>query len=147
MNALDLSKYIISKCYNDENPISNLQLQKILYFLYGHFYSHYSKSIFGDDFVAWRFGPVVKDVYFEFNKYISDPITENFDVDLSSEFNTEEVRFINNEIETLAHESTWELVKKSHSTSPWKETFCDGYGEGHTIPKYKINKYFFEQEL
>lgn len=28
--AMDLSKYIVSKCIEDGEPISNLQLQKIL---------------------------------------------------------------------------------------------------------------------
>ena len=30
-NALDIAKYIITKCNKDGFPISNLQLQKILY--------------------------------------------------------------------------------------------------------------------
>ena len=35
--ALDLSKYIISKCVRDGHPISNLQLQKILYYIQVYF--------------------------------------------------------------------------------------------------------------
>ena len=31
--AIDIAKYIIGKCTADNQPISNLQLQKILYFL------------------------------------------------------------------------------------------------------------------
>ena len=32
-SALDVSKYIVSKCTRDGHPISNLQLQKILYYV------------------------------------------------------------------------------------------------------------------
>ena len=32
-SALELSKYIVTKCINDGEPISNLQLQKILYYI------------------------------------------------------------------------------------------------------------------
>ena len=32
-SALELSKYIVTKCINDGKPISNLQLQKILYYI------------------------------------------------------------------------------------------------------------------
>ena len=32
-NAIDLSKYIVSKCVKDGHPVSNLQLQKILYYI------------------------------------------------------------------------------------------------------------------
>lgn len=31
--ALDMAKYIIDKCTKDRSPISNLQLQKILYYI------------------------------------------------------------------------------------------------------------------
>ena len=30
--VLELAKYIVVKCINDRHPISNLQLQKILYY-------------------------------------------------------------------------------------------------------------------
>ena len=32
-SALALSKYIVTKCIEDNCPISNLQLQKILYYI------------------------------------------------------------------------------------------------------------------
>ena len=32
-NAIDLARYIISKCSKEQCPISNLQLQKILYYI------------------------------------------------------------------------------------------------------------------
>ena len=35
--AMDLAKYIVSKCYYDGCPISNLQLQKILYYIQKEF--------------------------------------------------------------------------------------------------------------
>ena len=31
--AIDIAKYIINKCTIDQHPISNLQLQKILYYV------------------------------------------------------------------------------------------------------------------
>ena len=38
-NAIELSKYIVSKCVHDKCPISNLQLQKILYYIQKDFLS------------------------------------------------------------------------------------------------------------
>lgn len=32
-DALDVAKYIVNKCTSENRPITNLQLQKILYFL------------------------------------------------------------------------------------------------------------------
>ena len=36
-DAVELAKYIVSKCIKDEHPISNLQLQKILYYIQKRF--------------------------------------------------------------------------------------------------------------
>ena len=36
-SAVDLSKYIVYKCITDGRPISNMQLQKILYYIQREF--------------------------------------------------------------------------------------------------------------
>ena len=53
--ALDLSKYIISKCVRDGHPISNLQLQKILYYIQVYFLKH-DNIAFPDAIEAWTCG-------------------------------------------------------------------------------------------
>ena len=35
--AIDIAKYIVSYCSNKKQPISNLKLQKILYYAFGIF--------------------------------------------------------------------------------------------------------------
>lgn len=42
----------------ENNDISELQMHKILYFLYGGFLKHYNKEIFKPKFAAWQYGPV-----------------------------------------------------------------------------------------
>ena len=49
LSALDLSKYIITKCMNDRKPISNLQLQKILYYIQVEFLRERGIRAFSDD--------------------------------------------------------------------------------------------------
>ena len=43
-SALDLSRYIVSKCISDGHPITNLQLQKILYFIQRDYLEHGKKA-------------------------------------------------------------------------------------------------------
>lgn len=61
--AIELSKYIVSKCIDDGFPISNLQLQKILYYIQRDFL-RIGKPAFPDAIEAWQFGPVVPNVYY-----------------------------------------------------------------------------------
>lgn len=63
--AIDLANYIVDKCIEDNAPITNLQLQRILYFVQKDFLKR-GYQAFSDDIEAWRCGPVVPNVYFYF---------------------------------------------------------------------------------
>ena len=69
--AIDIAKYIINKSIDFNRPISNLQLQKILYYVQGE-YIKVTKGckLFDEDLEAWAYGPVVPEVYYEFNKLL-----------------------------------------------------------------------------
>ena len=64
--AGDVSKYIVEYAYNKNSSVSNLQLQKILYFLWIDFYKEYREYLFKDPFEAWALGPVIRNVYYDF---------------------------------------------------------------------------------
>lgn len=63
--AIDLAKYIISKCIDDDCPINNQTLQKILFYIQKDFLSR-DKYAFFDDIEAWGFGPVIPNVYYHY---------------------------------------------------------------------------------
>ena len=56
--ALEIAKYIISTCSKKNRPISNLKLQKLLYFAWIYYYTKTGNGLFHDDICAWQFGPV-----------------------------------------------------------------------------------------
>ena len=51
--ALDIAKYVITKCTKDKHPISNLQLQKILYYIQRELLQQ-GLAGFSDDMEAWQ---------------------------------------------------------------------------------------------
>ena len=63
MNALDVAKYVINYALENNSPISNLQLQKILYFLDGEYFSKKGEFLLDDEFAAYPLGPVHQRVY------------------------------------------------------------------------------------
>ena len=79
MKALEVAKYVVTKCKKDEYPISNLQLQKILYYIQHDFLKKNNKPLFDDDFEAWKFGPVVPSVYYEYSYLGALKIYEEYD--------------------------------------------------------------------
>lgn len=74
----DVSRCVVECSKVHGLSISNLRLQKLLYFLQGFRLvdSGGTVGLFKENIVAWKFGPVVKESYFLFNKYGRSPISD-----------------------------------------------------------------------
>lgn len=144
LKAQDLAKYIITKCTLDDNPISNLQLQKILYFVQGAFYYKLHHPIFDDSIRAWDYGPVIENVYNAYKKYGSSAI-HDIDIDFESTFNEENDpnaarELVDIVVECLRKLDPWELVKISHEEgTPWEKNYKMWWP---TIEETQIENYF-----
>ena len=119
--AIDIAKYIINKSIEFNRPISNLQLQKILYYVQGE-YIKVTKGckLFDEDLEAWAYGPVVPEVYYEFNKYSSSNITSKYDIGYLDKEIQEIIDPIIKEKSLL---SAWRLVEETHNETPWKISY------------------------
>ena len=76
--ASDIARYIVSYCFRKRKPVSNLKLQKMLYYMWIEYYKKTKKSLFNDDICAWQFGPVIPDIYYAFCVYAGRPITKEY---------------------------------------------------------------------
>lgn len=70
-NALTVAKYIIKRCNDTNRIISNLKLQKLLYFVQAEFLVTTTHACFPEEIEAWDFGPVVPEVYHRYKAYSS----------------------------------------------------------------------------
>lgn len=131
-SAMDLSKYIINKCTVDENPISNLQLQKILYYIQKEFIKNDSQA-FSDSIEAWQFGPVVPNSYYNFCGFGSMPISFNYSNVI--ELSADDSRVINRIIEEKRSLNPWDLVGDTHKPGgAWAKIYDNGRGNHKEIP-------------
>ncbi len=79
-----VADYTISYCTRAKKPISNLKLQKMLYFLWVDYYKKTKCELYLDDICAWKLGPVVPNVYYNFclyagiSKWHREPICDTF---------------------------------------------------------------------
>ena len=73
-DVLDISRHIIN--YSDEKDygVSNLKLQKLLYFVQGNFLRVLKRACFYEEIEAWKYGPVIPEVYSEFKMFGSNDI-------------------------------------------------------------------------
>lgn len=137
-DVLDLAKYIIMKCAKDGCPISNLHLQKILYYIQKLFLSR-GEVAFLDAIEAWNIGPVVPVVYNRFCGFGAMPISLTFDMD-------KEIDGSENGIDHLIEEKRvlmpWEMVNEVHrEAGAWARVYDDGRGLEKQIPLDMIRQY------
>ena len=139
-NALTVANYIILYYKERNYGVSNLKLQKILYFLQALFLIKKDCELFDEEIEAWGFGPVVPSVY---RKYIQFGCMDIPTKDIDE-------TFIDNETKTII-DSFLERVKDMSSTyltditlhqKPWMQNYIKD--EKKIIPKKEIRKYFLK---
>lgn len=132
-DALEVSRHIINYSNDEGYGITNLKLQKLLYFVQAYFLIKRGKPCFRDDIEAWDFGPVVPSVYREYKRYGAffafsvetyiDPLTlkrEKFD---DSVISAEGKKLIDEVIDTFAEYSNSRLTDLVHGQTPWQEAY------------------------
>lgn len=140
LSALDLSKYIITKCMNDRKPISNLQLQKILYYIQVEFLQKRGVRAFSDEIEAWQFGPVVKAVYQQYCGAGSLPL--RFVYEDVENISSGEKEIINSIVTDKREKEPWDLVAETHAEGKaWSRVYQDGKGNRTVISVEDIQKY------
>lgn len=121
-SAGDVAEYFL--CLVDEDAgdnISNLKLQKLLYYAQGFHLALNNKPLFDDSIKAWAHGPVVSKVYGEYKQYGAGAIPLPKDVTFSRY--TKDVRdFLGEIYKVFGQFSAWRLREMTHKEPPWKET-------------------------
>ena len=137
--ALDLSRYIVNKCIAEDNEISNLQLQKILFYIQRHFLQELDRAAFADEIEAWMFGPVVPNVYYYFCAFGATPIFIDEDP-YNIEDNDKEC--IDDLIVSKRILDPWDLVNETHKPGgAWDRVYANGQGNRHPIPVDLIREF------
>lgn len=147
--VIDVSEYIINLGFAAERPLSNISIQKILYFIQGFHLATNEDVLFNEKIYAWEYGPVVKEVYDTYKVYGNNFILpiNNFEnkyyglfgqrtfanLDRIAEDQKEFVFSIWNLFKDYA---PFELVQITHANgSPWHELYKKYNG---SIPKNTV---------
>ena len=156
-NVLDVCRFIINYCDERDYFLSNLKLQKLLYFIQAYFlcYIPSNEGCFKEEIQAWDFGPVVPEAYHEYKKFGNTTIpkvTQYMEVDETdfwtlkiSKYSNDKIKLEDQEIirsvvDKFAQFSTTTLVNITHNQSPWKDAYAQG--KNTIITKRSIRRYF-----
>lgn len=142
-DVYEVAAYVINKSIELDKPITNLKLQKILYYIQAGFLVKSNEPCFDSRIEAWRHGPVVPEIYQEFRSYGAEEIidkvfmrkelvfsTENdvfefneVKITLKFEFESNHTKIINDIVESYLYKGAWEIVNKTHVEAPWKDAY------------------------
>lgn len=140
-NVLDIAKYIIFYCRRRGYLITNLKLQKLLYFIQAEFLVSIGAPCFNEEIEAWDFGPVVPEVYHEYKSFGNSNIILSEDDELPFIRETDRNR-IKGMVDEGAQYSASDLVRITHNQAPWKNAYKRYYN--NVITKDAIQDYFTE---
>lgn len=147
-DIMDAAKLFINlaQCNAEQNegdPMTNLRLQKLLYFAQGWNFARMGKPLFADDFSAWPFGPVSLSVYNQFKSNERNPLYSNAPDD--GALTRDELELLIDVYNAYEGYSTGALVDLSHRKGgPWDDTIKKESGK--IIPKDKIAAWFKTQQ-
>lgn len=142
--AIDIAKKLIYKAQNDEpnggERLTNLKLQKLLYYQQGFHLAFFDTPLFAEAVEAWMYGPVVPCVYDEYCKYGSGtlPITDK-DFPLSKE----EEELFNEVYDAYRDFSAIGLMNRTHTERPWLDAVP--HDRGTVISQESMKSYFKTQ--
>lgn len=127
-SALDLAKYVVTKCVKDSMPITNYRLQMVLYLIQLAMMRETGDFAFCDDIEAWSFGPVVPDVYYSMCSSGALPILDSFKRVIEPQGRAKAI--VDRVIEDTQSLPSYELFKEiSGEESPWEITYDKGNKE------------------
>ena len=119
--AIEVAKYIIRTVNQNDGCISNLKLQKLLYFVQAQFLVFKGECCFADPITAWDFGPVVIPVYREYAVFGSASIPYKYLED-KIWIAPDDAELINSIIKASADMSAAYLTQVTLGQTPWKNT-------------------------
>lgn len=137
-SALNIAGYILwlDTQREDSDGITNLKMQKLLYYAQGFHLAIADSPAFADDVTAWPHGPVVVPVYEEYKEHGRNllPLPDGFQ---PVELREETASIIEEVCDTYGQFSAWRLREMTHQERPWIET-----NQYHAIPHELMQEFF-----
>lgn len=139
--AFDIAKYFLYKSQQDNQElISNMKLQKLLYYAQGLHLVFFNKPLFSQKIYAWTYGPVVKEIYHYYKEHGSQgiPADENFSVSLIDDSTKD---FLDEIYSVFGQFSAIRLMEISHADTCWKNASSEGEEITHEAMLKCLKKY------
>lgn len=136
-NAIEIAFSLIDEAKKIDKSFTNLQLQKLVYVSHGLSLAQLNRPLIMENVYAWKYGPVIPSIYFEFNNFGSNPVDRSQKVILDKK----SLEIIQDVVKVLGSLSGNQLVSLTHiEGSPWSKMW-DG-SRAKSIPDSLIKEHY-----
>ena len=143
-NAIDIAKKLIKMADDDiangGDNMTNLKLQKLLYYQQGYHLASFDTPLFDADVEAWMYGPVVPVVFDYYHQYGATSLPVEQDVIVLPD---EEESLFYQVYDAYREFSAIGLMNKTHLESPWLRV--QPHNRGTVISQESMKAYFKTQ--
>lgn len=122
MKANSVANRVIQVAAENGCRVDPLKLQKLLYYIQGIHLAVYNEPAFSDSVEAWKYGPVVRDVYERFRAFGSGELVPMS----STALNDAAEKVVVFVVRDLGRHQAVHLVHLTHDEPPWKEAIAAG---------------------
>jgi uncharacterized phage-associated protein len=112
----EVADWFIRFAHEVGDPITNLRLQKLMYYAQAWYLALNGEQLIPDTFEAWAHGPVIPSLYERFSAYRWNPISEDVPEPRLPAEVEDHLREVD---EAFGGRLTWELERLSHTEPPW----------------------------
>ncbi|MFJ5691830.1 Panacea domain-containing protein [Providencia stuartii] len=145
LTCFDVADYFLSRCDDESgDTISNLKLQKLVYYAQGFSLVLLGRPLFAEKIEAWMHGPVIPELYRKYKDYkncaLPQPESINWD-----NYAEDEIELLDDVWNVYGQFSAWKLRNMTHEESPWKNNYIEGVGSQEIDEKDLIE--FFETRI
>lgn len=132
MNMRNFANHILAVAYENNLSISNLHLQKVMYFTMREQKDNYEllSNMYDEPFYIWRYGPTIPGIYKKFRIYGASSIIEKGKRD-------DNYSVFDESIVKLLNEEPHSLIAESREHSHWLSN-KDKIVKGTSDIKYKL---------
>jgi len=139
LTCFDVADYFLSLVDEDSgDSISNLKLQKLVYYAQGFHLAVFDAPLFTETIEAWTLGPVIPSLYAKYKEHKHYPIPKPDEIDCSL-YKDCEKELLNDVWNTYGQYSAWRLAELTHVEPPWE------MAHGGVITHQSLKDYFKTQ--
>ena len=148
-DSRSVANELIRRAHDDGRDVTPMQVVKLAYYCHAWMLGLYHRPLLEQPVEAWRYGPVVPEIYRSLRRYGGEPVRRPIDMESAGAterpYDPCEANIINQVSEKYGHLSGKRLSAMTHAIgTPWHQVWTK-HGRNAVIPDPIIEDYYSQQ--